>query len=58
MSVQDLIDAIKGRKVTEEDFEAFKERIRIREKEFQRMADHQKPDAAFYNFRYGVKNTE
>ena len=56
MSVKDLIEAVKNRKVTEEDYDAFVERCHVREKEFQRMADRQKPDAAFYNFQYGIKN--
>jgi len=56
MTPKELIEAIRNRPVTEADIAQFEERCRTREKEFQRIADRQKPDAAFYNFQYGVKN--
>lgn len=58
MTPKDLIEAIRNRPVTKADVEAFEERCRIREKEFASIATRMKPDAAFYNFRYGVKNGE
>jgi len=42
--------------IEEATVKAFEERCRKREKEFQRMADRMQPDAAFYNFQYGIKN--
>lgn len=56
MTPKELIEAIKNRPVTEADVKAFEERCRKREKQFAEEADRMKPDADFYNFRYGVKN--
>lgn len=54
--IKELIEAVRNRPVTEADVKAFEERCYAREEEFKRSADRMKPDAAFYNFRYGVKN--
>jgi len=58
MTPKELIEAVKNRPVTKADVEAFEERCRKREKEFARIANRMKPDAACYNFQYGVKNPE
>jgi len=56
MTIDEFIEAARNRPVTEATVKAFEERCRKREKEFQRMADRMQPDAAFYNFQYGIKN--
>jgi len=56
MTPKELIEAFRNYTVTEADVKAFEERCRKREKEFQRKADRTQPDAAFYNFQYGIKN--
>ena len=53
---QELIEMIRARGVHQDDVDAFEERCRKREEEFAKDAERTKPDAAFYNFRYGVKN--
>lgn len=54
--IKQLIEAIRSRPVTQADVEAFEQRCRAREKEFKRISDHMRPDAACYNFQYGIKN--
>ena len=52
----ELIEMIRARGTNQDDAEAFEERCRTREEQFTKEAERTKPDAAFYNFRYGVKN--
>lgn len=53
---KELTEAIKNRPVTHSDVEAFEERCRIREKEFERMERRMRPDSAWYSFRYGCED--
>ena len=52
----ELIEMIRARGTNQDDVDAFEERCRKREEQFAKAAERTKPDAAFYNFRYGVKN--
>ena len=56
MTPKELIEAVKNRPVTKADVEAFEKRCSEREKEFKREAERMRPDAACYNFQYGIKN--
>ena len=56
-TAEELIEAIRARGTTVDDVEAFEERCRKREEKFAKEAERTAPDADFYNFRYGVKNT-
>ena len=55
-TVEELIEMIRERGTNQDDVHAFEERCRKREEQFATAADRMKPDASFYNFRYGVKN--
>jgi len=54
MSIQELIEAAKNVKVTDEEIGALKKRLAEAEKQFEEDARRRRPDAAWYNRSYTI----